>query len=105
MTPALTPSQISVHRLRADLASVLGRVRDDGTYIVVTRRGEAVAAVVPVGVLDLLRAVADPLAERGQAAAADVHDLATAAPDVAPEAGSATGSPGASDRPDVPGHG
>jgi hypothetical protein len=80
-------------------------VRDDGTYVVVTCRGEAVAAVVPVGVLDLLRAVADPLAERGQAAAADVHDLATAAADVVPAPCPATDSPGASDRPDVPGHG
>lgn len=105
MPPALPPSPLSVHRLRADLASVLGRVRDDGTYYLVTRRGAPVAAVVPVGVLDLLRAAAAPLTERGQAAAADVHDLVTAAPDVAPEPGSPTGSPGASDRPDVPGRG
>ncbi|MFM8387610.1 MAG: type II toxin-antitoxin system prevent-host-death family antitoxin [Planctomycetia bacterium] len=105
MTTALPSSRLSVHRLRADLASVLGRVRDDGTYVVVTRRGAPVAAVVPVEVLDLIRAVADPLALRGKAAAADVHDLATAAPAVAPGPGSATGSPAPCGRPDVPGHG
>lgn len=105
MNPALPPSRLSVHRLRADLASVLGRVREDGTFVVVTRRGAPVAAVVPVGVLDLLRAVADPLAERGHAAAMEVHDLATAAPDVAPGPDSATGSRAPSGRPAVPGRG
>lgn len=101
MRTALPRSQLSVHRFRADLASVLGRVRKDGDYVVVTRRGRPVAAVVPVGVLDLIRAVEAPLRERFEAAVADLHDLATAAPDVAPQPGSATGSPEPSGGPDV----
>jgi prevent-host-death family protein len=99
---ALPRSQLSVHRFRADLASVLGRVRRDGTYVVVTRRGKAVAAVVPVGVLDLIRAAEAPLRARFEAAVADLHDLATAAPDVAPPVGPATGSQDSSGGPDVP---
>jgi len=101
MKTALPRSQLSVHRFRADLASVLGRVRKDGSYVVVTRRGRPVAAVVPVGVLDLIRAADAPLRARFEAAVADLHDLATAAPDVAPQPRRARGSPAPSDGPDV----
>jgi hypothetical protein len=54
------PPALSAHRFTPDLASVLGRVRDASTYKVVTRRGRAVAAIVPVGALDFIRAADSP---------------------------------------------
>lgn len=84
------------------MASVLGRVREGGTYVVVTRRGAPVAAVVPVGVLDLVQAADAPLRARFEAAVADVDDLATAAPDVGPQPRPATGPPDPSGGPGVP---
>lgn len=86
MTPAVAPSRISARRFRENLAATLGRVATDGRYVIVTRRGVPVAAVVPLGVLHLLDATEFALARRTLAAARDVHDVTTAACDVPPRA-------------------
>jgi prevent-host-death family protein len=90
VTPA-APHPISARTFRANLARTLRRVAADGEYVVVTRRGVPVAAVVPVGLLDLLEAAEGLLARQTLAGAGDVHDVASAAADVPPRAPSITG--------------
>jgi prevent-host-death family protein len=87
---------------RPNLATVLHRVAAEGEYVVLTRRGVAMAAVVPLVVLDLLDAAEGDLATRFLAATEDLHDLATAALDVAPRTGSAAPAPRRPRRPSVP---
>lgn len=91
MTPSLAPSRLSVRLFRANLAAALRRVAGGGEYLVVTRRGVPIAAVVPTGVLDLLEATEALLARRNLAAAGDLDDVAAAAADVRPRAPPSTG--------------
>lgn len=95
-------TRVPVRRFRRDLPAVLRQVRDDRAYVVLTRRGVPVAAVVPVAVLDQLDAVDSTFTERAVAASHDLHDLEAAAPDVAPRTDSATAPPRRSHRPPVP---
>lgn len=98
MTPARPPSRLALRRFRADLAGTLRRVVADGEYVVLTRRGAAVAAVVPLGALDLLDAADALFAGRAGAASAELHDLATAAPDAAPSTGTVAAPTGGDGR-------
>ncbi|MCC7137598.1 MAG: type II toxin-antitoxin system Phd/YefM family antitoxin [Planctomycetes bacterium] len=84
MTPLRPPSRVPLRRFRADLAGTLRRVATDGEYVVLTRRGVVVAAIVPPGALEMLAAADALFAGRARAASADLHDLATAAPDATP---------------------
>lgn len=95
-------TRVPVRRFRRDLPVALRQVRDEGTYVVLTRRGVPAATVVPLAVLDLLDAADATFTERVEAACHDLHDLATAVPDVAPTTNSTTASPRRSRRPPVP---
>ena len=105
VSPGRSPTVTRVpvrHGFRPNLAGVLRRIAADGEYVVLTRRGVPVAAVVPVGLLDLLDAAAGDLATRFLAATGDLHDLEAAAPDVTPRTDSTTAPPRRSRRPPVP---
>jgi len=52
--------------------------------VVLTRRGVPLAAIVPLGALDMLDAADALFAARSRAATGGLHDLATAAADVVP---------------------
>jgi len=94
VTPLRTPLNLPVRALRANLAATLRRLGADGEYVVLTRRGVPLAAIVPLGALDMLDAADALFAERARAATGGLHDLATAAPDVTPSAPSAPGPDG-----------
>ncbi len=61
LTPLAPPLRVPVRRFRPNVAGVLRRVCADGAYVVLSRRGIAIASVVPVGVLDLLAATDEGL--------------------------------------------
>lgn len=87
---------------RPNLAAVLREARADGAYVVLTRRGAPVAAVVSMAVLDLLDAAGGDLATRFLVATEGIHDLATAAADVAPRTGPTAAPARHPRRPPVP---
>lgn len=100
-SPTLTRVPVR-YGFRPILAGVLRRVAADGGYVLLTRRGVPVAAVVPLVVLDLLDAADRAFAARAVAASQDLHDLEAAVPDVAPRTDSAPASPHRPRRPAVP---
>lgn len=94
VNPSKAPSRVPLRRLRAELAATLRQVAEGGEFVVVTRRGEPLVAVVPLAALATIDAAGALLARRALAAAAGLPDLASALADLGPPGAPARGPEG-----------